>query len=118
MIAGLWDENGNWCVTNKSIATVAISYFENLYTTSHLSRISEVTDTIQTRVTNEMNQSLIQTFTRSEVEDSLKQMHPTKASGPYGMSTIFFQKYWDVVINDITCMVLNVLNLNVYFQHK
>ena len=59
-----------------------------------------------------MNQSLIQTFTRSEVEAALKQMHPTKAPGPDGMSAIFFQKYWDVVENDITCMVLNVLNMN------
>ena len=37
-------------------------------------------------------------------------MHPTKALGSDGMSAIFFQKYWDVVGNDITCMVLNVLN--------
>ena len=39
-------------------------------------------------------------------------MHPTKAPGPNDMSTIFFQKYWDVVGNDIMCMVLNVLNSN------
>ena len=67
---------------------------------------------IPTRVTDEMNQKLISTFTRDEVEAALKQMHPTKAPGPDGMSTIFFQKYWDVVENDIMCMVLNVLNSN------
>ena len=57
-----------------------------------------------------MNQGLITAFTREEVVTALKQMHPTKAPGPDGMSVIFFQKYWDVVGNDITCMVLNVLN--------
>ena len=46
------------------------------------------------------------------MEAALKQMHPTKAPRPDDMSTIFFQKYWDVVGNDIICMVLNVLNSN------
>ena len=46
------------------------------------------------------------------MEATPKQMHPTKALGPDGMSTIFFQKYWDVIGNDITCTVLNVLNSN------
>ena len=90
MITGLWDENGNWCVTNESIVAVAISYFEKLYTTSHASRILEVTDTIPTRVIDEMNQSLIQTITRSEVEAALKQMHATNAPSPDSMSAIFF----------------------------
>ena len=111
-ISGLWDKNGNWCDTNESIASTTISYFESLFTTSHPSRIAEVTDTIPTRVANEMNQRLISTFTRDEMEAVLKQMHPTKALGLDSMSTIFFQKYWDVVRNDITCMVLNVLNSN------
>ena len=39
-------------------------------------------------------------------------MHPTKDPRPNSMSTIFFQKYWNVVGNDVTCMVLNVLNSN------
>ena len=111
-ISDIWDEYGNWCDTNESIAAAAISYFETLFTTAHPSRMSEVTDMIPTRVTDEMNQKLISTFTRDEVEAALKQMHPTKAPGPDGMSAIFFQKYWDVVENDIMCMVLNVLNSN------
>ena len=59
-----------------------------------------------------MNQLLIQEFIREEIEVALDQMHPTKAPGPDGMSTIFFQKYWGIVGNDVICMVLNVLNSN------
>ena len=109
-ISGIWDENGIWCDTSESIAATAIAYFEALFTTSNPCRILEVTNTIPTKVTDEMNQGLIAAFTREEVVTALKQMHPTKAPGPDGMSVIFFQKYWDVVGNDITCMVLNVLN--------
>ena len=109
-ISGIWDENGIWCDTSESIAATAIAYFEALFTTSNPCRILEVTNTIPTKVTDEMNQGLIAAFTREEVVTTLKQMHPTKAPGLDGMSAIFFQKYWDVVGTDITCMVLNVLN--------
>ena len=72
----------------------------------------KVTDTIQSRVTSEINLELISEFTKEEVELALKQMHPTKAPGLDGMSALFFQKYWDVVGNDISSMILNVLNSN------
>ena len=32
-ISGIWDENGNWCDTNESIAATTIAYFESLFTT-------------------------------------------------------------------------------------
>ena len=59
-----------------------------------------------------MNQSLIKEFTRQEVVSALQKMHPVKVPSPDGISAIFFQKYWDIVGNDVTCMVLNVLNSN------
>ena len=111
-IFGLRDENGIWSDNIESIAVVAVSYFEKLYTTSLPSHISEVINTIPTRVTSKMNQNLIKEFTKEEVVAALQQMHPTKASCPYGMSAIFFQKYWDIVGNDVTNMALNVLNSN------
>ena len=59
-----------------------------------------------------MNANLTQDFTREEVSIALKQIHPTKAPSPDGMSAIFYQKYWNIVACSITNMVLNVLNNN------
>ena len=78
-INSIMDENGNWHDSMDGIAEVAVSYFKSLYSTSFPTRISEVIDTIPTKVTEDMNQRLIQEFTREEVEAALKQMHPTKA---------------------------------------
>ena len=59
-----------------------------------------------------MNMELIKEFSKDEILTALKQMHPTKALGPNGMSAIFFHKYWDIVGNSVTNMALNVLNSN------
>ena len=60
-----------------------------------------------------MNESLDWVFTKEKVVIALKQIHPTKAPGPDGMSALFYQKYWNIMGNGITNMVLNVLNNNV-----
>ena len=74
--------------------------------------MEEVTNLIPTKVSEEMNHDLIKDFSAEEVRTALRQMHPTKAPGPDGMSAIFYQKYWDIVGIDVTNMVLNVLNSN------
>ena len=113
---GIWDEQGRWCDDEESIAQVAISYFDNIYSSSHPNRIVEVIDAIPFKVTDEMNESLIREFTRDEVVIALKQIHPNKAPGPNGMSAMFFQKHWSIVGNNITNMIPNVLNHNIPIQ--
>ena len=56
---------------------------------------------------------MVKQFIRDEIEAALKQMQPTKSLGPDGMPAIFYQKYWDIVSNDVVSMVLNVLNSNI-----
>ena len=80
------------------------------YTTSHPDRIQEVINTMESKVFVKMNQDLIKQFTKEEVEVALKQMHSTKSPGLDGMSIVFYQKFWDIVGNDVVTMVLNVLN--------
>ena len=89
-IAGIWDEVVNWCDEKESIAHAAINYFENIYTTTHPAQVEEITAAIPSRVTDDMNESLDRVFTREEVVAALKQIHPTKALGPDGMSALFY----------------------------
>uniref|UniRef100_A0A2N9GPG8 Reverse transcriptase domain-containing protein n=1 Tax=Fagus sylvatica TaxID=28930 RepID=A0A2N9GPG8_FAGSY len=65
---------------------------------------------VNSRVTPEVNQRLLQPFTADEVRMALFQMHPSKAPGPDGMSSFFFQKYWNIVGADVVAAVLSVLN--------
>ena len=55
----IMDENRNWHDSINGIAEVAVSHFKNLYSTSYPTRISEVLDTIPTKVIKDMNQRLI-----------------------------------------------------------
>ena len=60
-----------------------------------------------------MNESLTPEFKAEEIWRALKQMHPTKAPGPNGMSPVFFQNYWDIVGSKVINCVLNSLNSGV-----
>ena len=111
-ILGLWNDGGVWCESKDNIVATAISYFKKIYSTSSPCGISEVTCAVPRCVTEDMNAELTKVFTRDEVTNVLKQLHPTKAPGLDGMSAIFFHKYWDIVGLNITNMVLNVLNSN------
>ncbi|XP_023912492.1 uncharacterized protein LOC112024084 [Quercus suber] len=81
-ISRLLDDSGVWRESTLGVVEVAVSYFEKLYTTSHPNRILEVIDTMEPKVSVEMNQNLIEQFTKEQVEAALKHMHPTKSPGP------------------------------------
>ena len=96
----------------EGIASIATKYFKELFSTSCSSEIEEVANLIPRSVTPEMNEHLTKEFQREEVVQAVHSMHPTKAPSLDDMSAIFYQKYWDVIGNDIINIVLNVLNSN------
>ena len=87
-VVGLWNDEGAWCESKESIIRTAINYFEDIYTSTHPTRVEEVTDLIPTKVTAEMNTALTQEFTGKDVKAALGQMYPTKAPGSDGMSAL------------------------------
>ncbi|CAL2266261.1 unnamed protein product [Prunus armeniaca] len=71
---------------------------------------SHIIEVVQPAVMLEHNESLNFPFPRDEVEGSLNQMFPTKSLGVDAMPALFYQKYWDVVGNDVVAFCLNIMN--------
>lgn len=90
-----------------------MEYFDTIFKSDHPTNFEASLSSITTRVAAEMNEELLTEFKAEEVWRALKQMHPTKASGPDDMSLIFYQKYWDLVGSDVIKCVLNALNSGV-----
>lgn len=67
-------------------------------------------------MTEEQNVYLDSIYTAEEVVIAIKQMHPTKASGPDDMALIFFQKVWSIIGEDIILAGLNFLNLGMFLD--
>ena len=72
--------------------------------------MDEVFQVIDMRVTSEMNQTLDKKVTLEEIKCVLHQMNPIKAPNPDRMNALFYQKYWDVIGQDIGSVVKEYLN--------
>uniref|UniRef100_A0A2N9HU09 Reverse transcriptase domain-containing protein n=1 Tax=Fagus sylvatica TaxID=28930 RepID=A0A2N9HU09_FAGSY len=109
-LSGLWNSDNVWCTDESQIENIAVSYFDDIFHTSTPVNLEDTLTAVNSRVTPEANQRLLQPFTADEVRIALFQMHPSKAPGPDGMSSFFFQKYWNIVGVDVVAAVLSVLN--------
>ncbi|KAL5548854.1 hypothetical protein UlMin_004085 [Ulmus minor] len=83
-ITGLVDINENWC--------------------------DEEEDSIERKVTPQLNEQLEQAFVAEDVKTEVFQMAPTKSPGADGMSAIFYQKFWPIVGEEITAACLGFAN--------
>lgn len=111
-IRGLMDDLGIWTEEDNGMELIANQYFGKLFQTSdpQMESISQVLETIPTSITEDQNTPLVKSFSREEILGVLKSMHPTKAPGPDGIQAVFYQKYWDIVGEDICSVYLKYLN--------
>lgn len=79
----------------KEIDSNFQAYFQQLFATSSptFCDIQAVTKHVQNAITPEMNEDLLATFTKEEVEIALKQTVPLKSLRPDDFNPGFYQKY-------------------------
>lgn len=96
------DAAGKVIFKEEEIVRTITEYYFNIFTT-HMSESSRVVqESISSKVTVEMNQSLIAPPTPLEIRDALFSIHPDKAPGPDGFSASFYQSFWDSIGDEIT----------------
>lgn len=89
-------EDGSTVTEQKLILEEFVNYFKSLFSRdmelSNLDR-ADMMDHIQPRVSKTMNVMLLEPFSKEEISSALFQMHPDKAPGIDGFSSLFFQNF-------------------------
>ncbi|KAK4391485.1 hypothetical protein Sango_1926300 [Sesamum angolense] len=92
-----------------------LAMFPNAQVVAETSRppeeaMEEVVRGMPTRVSDDMNEALIQPFSPDEIKLAIFQMYPYNSPRPDRISPIFYQKYWHIVDPEIISFVLDFLN--------
>uniref|UniRef100_A0A803PY51 Reverse transcriptase domain-containing protein n=1 Tax=Cannabis sativa TaxID=3483 RepID=A0A803PY51_CANSA len=106
------DDRGIAVHSKQGMTDIITAYFGDLFkaTDVDLDALTHTIAAIPTTVTAAMNDSLIQPFTCEEIYNALKTISPDKSPGSDGMSAMFYHKYWSIVGDVVTKVVLGVLN--------
>lgn len=84
---------------------IATLYFRDFFGTSNPIELDRTLRNVKSTITDDMNDELTRSVTEAEVRMALFAMHPEKAPGPYGMTALFYQWFWDIVKEDVARMV-------------
>lgn len=82
--------DGSWCDDEDMIAKMFVDYYQHLFSTSNPSHLEEVLEATPQVVTAEMNQMLLDTFSKQGVDRTVKQMSPLKAPSPDGLPPLVY----------------------------
>ncbi|XP_048623608.1 uncharacterized protein LOC125592465 [Brassica napus] len=104
-ITQLLDGDENVVEDEEGLVAIATSYFRQIFESSNPEEIEEALSEVSTTITGSINNDLAAPVTEWEVKLALFAMLPKKAPGPDGMTALFYQKFWDIVKEDLTHMV-------------
>lgn len=85
-------------------------YFMQLFTSNENGDYQELLESVPTRVSREMNDDLMKEFTAEEIKMALDAIGDLKAPSSDGLPSVFYKQFWDLVGDQVTKEVMEVLN--------
>ena len=95
-------DDGRVVEREEEILVQVSDYYKNLFISNAGNHMGALLQTVPTRVTAEMNSSLLRPFTEEEVKAGLDAIGDLKAPGVDGMSSLFNKKHRHIVGADVT----------------
>lgn len=109
-ITALRDPDGELRTKQEELEGLASAFYTELFTAQLDAAPEGVLAHVPTRVSDDMNDSLVRPFTAQEVERALVMMGPCKAPGLDGFTAGFYKTHWETVGPSVTNAVLDFLN--------
>uniref|UniRef100_A0A803PIU4 RNase H type-1 domain-containing protein n=1 Tax=Cannabis sativa TaxID=3483 RepID=A0A803PIU4_CANSA len=103
-IEELLDSNANWVYGNKKVGLVACKYFQQLFEANPATQedLEEFQRLIPNKISHLTNEILMEPFTSEEIYSAMRAIHPLKAPGNDGMSSLFYREYWPMVGDEVS----------------
>lgn len=101
-----------WCTEDSRVEEIVQQFYEGLFTSSSPSSkaCSRVLGSMSLVITDEINAALLMPFSKDEIFAALSQMHPCKTPGPDGMHAILYQKLWQIIGDDVSGYMCEILH--------
>ncbi|RYQ80302.1 hypothetical protein Ahy_Scaffold1g106806 [Arachis hypogaea] len=89
----LKDKEGQWVSGKDRILNIVEEHFTKLFTSSVKSDFRDCINRISKRVTQDMNEQLIEKISEKEIEEALFSMGSLKVPGPDNLNGLFYQSH-------------------------
>lgn len=94
----------------RALNSLVSSYFQHLFTSSYPTYLDVMLEFVILNMFDELNADILKPYSINEEQYALFHMHPLKAPVPNGLSSIFYQKYWNIIGSLVSRTALDSLN--------
>ncbi|XP_070017747.1 uncharacterized protein [Nicotiana sylvestris] len=102
--------DGQWVEGRDNIAIAAVNFYQDLFNSGNLDIDMSIMNCIPRLISDDDNIMLLAEPSQEEVRNAIFFINPNSSAGPDGFNSLFFQKTWDIIGDDMVNMVRVVFN--------